>query len=60
MKKTTKSNCVTFGIVIAFYLLVELVSACGGIKKLLCRPVGAYLCVCDFGHVFEPDGWSIG
>jgi branched-chain amino acid transport system permease protein len=46
MKKTTKSNCVTFGIVIAFYLLVELVSACGGIKNSFAGqlvPICAYV-----------------
>ena len=51
LNKTTKSNLITYGMVLAAYLIVQ---------GLIAGSAGAPLCIYYSGTFPEPDGWYPG
>ena len=59
LNKTTKSNLITYGMVLAAYLIVQGMIA-GNLLSNLMQGLLVPLCVYNPGSFPEPDGWYSG
>ena len=53
MKKSTKSNVITLGIVVGFYVLIQILSAAGALTNSFSGQL--VLRLCHYGGLAEPD-----
>ena len=60
LNKTTKSNLITYGMVLAAYLIVQGMIAGNLLSNLMQGSSGASLCIYYPGSFPEPDGWYSG
>ena len=60
LNKTTKSNLITYGMVLAAYLIVQGMIAGNLLSNLMAGSAGASLCIYYPGTFPEPDSWYPG
>ena len=56
MNKTFRDNLITYGMVIAAYVIMQILVSAGAVSSLIPGLIGSSVYLCDSGGISEPYG----